>query len=721
MAGPTCQMPYESIRKASQELRVKAPCQLRRVDFLTTVANNLLSNSPVTASFASSLQYSAMKAELKIAYEGDNAKNVALEFVDNLVLMVPYKCIEDACAAVKSQEVDFAVLPIETSTSGSIYTNYDLMLQYCLHVVGEYDQEELLTPEQHPGHISHTRYLLLSKKGDITLNKQNSGLPFKTLLVFSLKDSTIKGMLTRALEIFSRYNLDLIKIETRPWDGRKSNRTSKSILETGIYQYLFYVDVKGHLTDCHLSKAMYRLSKLCAFMRILGSYAISSSKTSATAVSSLVLANTNRSMADKYPLNPIFQKVTVAKTMLIHGHTKQMEAEGKKVWSLCVGEPDYNPHDRVLAAGAKAMNEGNIKYTHMKGLVELRDLISTYLQKAKGITFDPATEILVSNGAQQSVYQALYTVCRPGQKVIIPTPYWLNYPEIVKLVYAEPVPLRTTIEENYLINPKKLEKTLTMHPDTKAIILCNPNNPSGTLHSPEHLERIAAVLRKPQFCHVVVISDEIYEQLLYQDEGVPERKHVSFAALPGMFERTLLVNGFSKAHAMTGLRVGYLAAPKHFIDPCTILQAQVTSCPNTVGQIAAVEALKYELECMTNGKRRITEVMKTLDIKRRYIIKRLTAMHNVRFAYPTSAFYVFLDLSSYFKGKQITTSGSSVIFTSVDDFCAHLLHESNIAVVPGSEFGDEYGLRISYASSMEAIKHAMNGFENLLGLMTLKQ
>ncbi|POM81393.1 Aspartate aminotransferase [Phytophthora palmivora] len=464
---------------------------------------------------------------------------------------------------------------------------------------------------------------------------------------------------------------------------------------------------------------MRRLSEICAFVRILGSYVTSQSKEVMTAAqlsrkTGRIETGTNITMSDKYPLNPMFQKVTVAKTVLIHGQTKQMEAEGKQVWSLCVGEPDYNPHERVLAAGAKAMIEGNIKYAHMKGLVELRDLISTYLEKAKGLKYDPATEVLVSNGAQQSVYQALYTVCRPGQKVIIPTPYWLNYPEIVKLVYAEPIPLRTTLEDNYLINPKELEKTLVAHLDAKAIILCNPSNPSGTLHSPEHLERIAAVLRKPQFRHIVVVSDEIYEQLLYQDEGVPERKHVSFATLPGMYERTLLVNGFSKAHAMTGLRVGYLAAPKYYIDPCTLLQAQLTSCPNTVGQVAAVEALKYELECMEKGERRITEVMKNLDRKRRYIVKRLTGMPNVRFAYPTSAFYVFVDLSSYFKGKSALITDTRVVLTNVDDFCAHLLQKSHIAVVPGSEFGDEFGMRISYASSIEAIAHAMDGMENLL-------
>eukprot|EP00644_Phytophthora_capsici_P013604 jgi/Phyca11/528722/estExt2_fgenesh1_pm.C_PHYCAscaffold_330040 len=653
-----------------------------------------------------------MGAELKIAYEVGSAEKAAHHFVDNSVSSVTFKHAEEACAAVQDEDVDFAVLPIETSTLGSIHANYDLLLKYGLHIVSECDLQD-------EEGASYTRFLLLSKKEDLTLDEKNPGVEFKTSLVFGFKDSSAKGMLNRALAVFSQRDLDLTKIESRPWDGRAPQQNGEKAVDTRRYKYLFYVDVQGHLTDANMAAAMRRLSEICAFVRVLGSYTTSQSK-EATTVTDLsrktgrVETGTNVTMADKYPLNPMFQKVTVAKTVLIHGQTKQMEAEGNQVWSLCVGEPDYNPHERVLAAGAQAMTEGNIKYAHMKGLVELRDLISTYLEKAKGLKYDPATEVLVSNGAQQSVYQALYTICRPGQKVIIPTPYWLNYPEIVKLVYAEPIPLRTTLEDNYLINPKELEKTLTAHPDAKAIILCNPSNPSGTLHSPEHLERIAAVLRKPQFRHIVVVSDEIYEQLLYQEEGVPERKHVSFATLPGMYERTLLVNGFSKAHAMTGLRVGYLAAPKYYIDPCTLLQAQLTSCPNTVGQVAAVEALKYELECMEKGERRITDVMKNLNTKRCYIVKRLTAMPNVRFAYPTSAFYVFLDLSFYFKGKKAFTADKRVTLASVDDFCAHLLQDSHIAVVPGSEFGDEFGMRISYASSMEAIAHAMDGMENLL-------
>uniref|UniRef100_A0AAV1TKB3 Aspartate aminotransferase n=1 Tax=Peronospora matthiolae TaxID=2874970 RepID=A0AAV1TKB3_9STRA len=666
-----------------------------------------------------------MGAKLKIAYAGCRSERVARHFEDNSASGVVYKSAKDACIALKNEEVDLAVVPIETSALGSIHTNYDLLLKYDLHVVGEYDLPKVgFTSVQAVDIAPYTRFLLLSKTEDLAWNAKTDIGDYKTSMVFGFKNNSAKGLLNRALEAFTQFDLELIKIDSRPWNGQPLQQYGgEAVVDSCKYKYLFYVDFQGHLTGANMAAAIWRMREVCSFVRILGSYVMSRGE-KAIKVENLSLessrfeTDTISTMDSKYPLNPVFQKVTVAKTMLIHGQTKQMEAEGKKVWSLCVGEPDCNPHDHVLAAGAKAMIEGNVKYSHMKGIAELRGLISMYLEKAKGLKYDPATQVLVSNGAQQSVFQALYTVCQPGQKVIIPTPYWLNYPEIVKLVYAEPIPLRTLLEDNYLINPATLEKTLMAHPDAKVIILCNPSNPSGTLHSPQHLERIAAVLRKPQFRHIVVVSDEIYEQLLYQDEGVPERKHMSFAALPGMYERTLLVNGFSKAHAMTGLRVGYLAAPKHFIDPCTLLQAQLTSCPNTVGQVAAVEALTMELECMEKGERRIAPVMKNLNLKRHYIVKRLTAMPNVRFAYPTSAFYVFVDLSSYFEGKKVVTANKRVSLASVDDFCAHLLHHSHIAVVPGSEFGDEFGMRISYASSMEAIRHAMDGMENLLKSLT---
>uniref|UniRef100_K3X935 Prephenate dehydratase domain-containing protein n=1 Tax=Globisporangium ultimum (strain ATCC 200006 / CBS 805.95 / DAOM BR144) TaxID=431595 RepID=K3X935_GLOUD len=420
------------------------------------------------------------------------------------------------------------------------------------------------------------------------------------------------------------------------------------------------------------------------------------------------------SMADKYPLNPLLNKVTAAKTVVIHGITKQLEAEGKQVWSLCVGEPDFAPDQRVLDAGKLAMEQGKVKYTDVKGTNELRVAIAEYLDKCKGVKYDAQTEILVSNGAKQSVYQALLAVCKPGEKVVIPSPYWVSYPAIAKLVGAEPVVFRTKIEDDYLIDPEALEVFLDAHPESKVIILCNPSNPSGTLHLPEHLAKIADVLRKPRFRHILVVADEIYEQLIYQDEGVVKRTHQCFASLPDMYERTLVINGFSKSHAMPGLRVGYLAAPKYFVQQCTKLQGQFTSCASSASQITATEAMNMEMEYFYAKKDRIADVLSVMDAKRQFILKRISAIPNLRFANPTSAFYVFLDLTKYFEGKTVYTADKKEVLHNVDDYVEYLLRQYHVALVPGSAFGEDFGMRISYASSMETLEMAMNGLEQSL-------
>ncbi|KAG3004367.1 hypothetical protein PC121_g18828 [Phytophthora cactorum] len=432
------------------------------------------------------------------------------------------------------------------------------------------------------------------------------------------------------------------------------------------------------------------------------------------------IAREEAPMTEKYPQNPLLGKIAASKTVVIHGMAKQLEAEGKQVWSLCVGEPDFAPAERVLKAGVTAMEQGKVKYTDVKGTVELRTLIAQYLETCKGLKYDPLTEILVSNGAKQTVYQALLTITKPGEQVLIPAPYWVSYPEMVKLTGGEPVILQTKLSESYLIDPVELEKALVANPRIKSLMLCNPSNPAGTVHSPAQLECIAAVLRKPQFRHILVIADEIYEQLVYQDEGEAKREHRSFATLPGMYERTLTVNGFSKSHAMPGLRIGYLAAPKYFVQVCTKLQGQLTSCASSVGQAAAVEAMKFEMECVSQNKVRMTETLAIMDAKRKYIVKRLQAIPQLEFAYPTSAFYVFLDLASYFEGKQGVTADKSEVVKNADDFCEYLLRHYHVALVPGSAFGVKNGLRISYASSKETIEHALDGLEQSLSALTFE-
>ncbi|GMF33156.1 unnamed protein product [Phytophthora fragariaefolia] len=423
---------------------------------------------------------------------------------------------------------------------------------------------------------------------------------------------------------------------------------------------------------------------MCSYVCVLGCYAdgrgVSYGDSSVPGV-------TNRD-GDMYPLNPVFESTSIAKTITIFGKTMQLEAEGKPVYSLCVGEPDFPPPQRVLDAGVKALQNGQTKYCDMRGMAELRELITKYLNVTKGVTYNPATEVQICSGAQQALYNVILAICRSGDKIILPSPYWGNYE--------------------------------AANPETKILILCNPSNPAGTLYSPEHLEKIAVVLRKPQFKHVVVISDEIYEQLVYQDKGVSERVCKNFATIPGMYERTILINGFSKAYAMTGLRIGYMAGPKHIIEPCQLMQGQTTSCANSVGQVMAIEAMKLELETIAQGEVRISQDLHGLDLKRQYVVKRLRAMPNVRFAYPTSSFYIFIDLALYFEEKKAYTADKSEVLHNVDDFCDYLIRETGVAVAPGSDMGEPLGLRISYAGPMDTMVHAMDGLEIALNSLSFE-
>ncbi|KAJ8535200.1 hypothetical protein ON010_g13537 [Phytophthora cinnamomi] len=471
-----------------------------------------------------------------------------------------------------------------------------------------------------------------------------------------------------------------------------------------------------HPSSFNIRGAVAALRAMCSYVCVLGCYS-SGALESTNGVPDAVPEELT--MAQKYPLSPVFDTTKIAKTLAVFGVTKQMEAEGKSVYSLCVGEPDFQPPKRVLEAGIRAIQEGKTKYCDMRGMAGLREIIVKYLQRAKGVTYAP-TEIQVCGGAQQAIYNMVLAILRPGDKVLLPSPYWGSYEGIIAQAKTQLVQLRNTLEDEYLINPVKLEEALTANPEIRILILCNPSNPAGTLHSPDQLEKIAAVLRKPQFRHVVVISDEIYEQVVYQDEDAPKRVCKSFAALPDMFERTIIINGFSKAYAMTGLRIGYMAGPTHFIEPCYIMQGQLTSCANSVGQVMAIEAMQMELEAMERGELRIAEDLHGLDSKRQYVAKRLRAMPNVRFAYPTSSFYVFVDLGLLFEGKTAYTADKSDVLHNVDDFCDYLIRKHGVAVGPGSDMGEPHGLRISYAGSMDTMVHSMDGMERALSSLTFE-
>ena len=390
------------------------------------------------------------------------------------------------------------------------------------------------------------------------------------------------------------------------------------------------------------------------------------------------------------PLNPLLSRIKPSKTVEVFSLVKQMEAEGPPVTSLCVGEPDFAPPQCVLDAAAAAMSAGQTRYTAVTGTADLRAAIASDLKSRKGVEYDPVSEIVVGNGAKQCVYQGMLASCGPGDEVIVPAPYWPSYPEMALLVGAEPVILETAVEDGYLINPGRLEECLNDHPKARVLMLCNPSNPTGGVHSAELLEEIAAVLRK--FPNVVILADEIYERLVYTDSGTC----TAFASLPGMFHRTITINGFSKSHAMTGFRLGYLAAPARYARAAAVLQGQITSCASSVSQAAGVAALEEVPESWLESNAR------GMKEKRDYVLSELGTMDGVSVAVPPDgAFYVLPDVSSYYDGDDTA-------------LCLDLLKDQRLALVPGSSFGAPGTVRISYATSMEELGVAMGKLREFL-------
>lgn len=414
------------------------------------------------------------------------------------------------------------------------------------------------------------------------------------------------------------------------------------------------------------------------FSMPLAASTASTEGTNATAASS-VSSSLLSTAAPSIQLNPILQQVQPSKTVEIFSLVKDMEAAGEVVTSLCVGEPDFLPPKAVLEAATQAVLDGDTRYTAVTGTLALRQAIANDLQRRKGVTYQP-TEIVVGNGAKQCVYQSILATCGKGDKVLVPAPYWPSYPEMVKLVGATPVVVETTADNGYLISPQDLQATLQAHPEIKLIILCNPSNPTGGVYHMEQLQGIAGVLK--DFPNVLVLADEIYERLVYEGECP------AFASL--LFDRTLTVNGFSKAYAMTGLRLGYVAAPQPLAKAITTIQSQLTSCAGSISQAAGVAALtKVSDEELDQN----VEIMRE---KRDFVLRELSEMPGVSVAMPPNgAFYVLPNVSSYFDGDDTK-------------LCLELLKSKKLAIVPGSSFGAPGTVRLSYATSMEELGAAMS-------------
>lgn len=378
-------------------------------------------------------------------------------------------------------------------------------------------------------------------------------------------------------------------------------------------------------------------------------------------------------------------------TLAMSQKSSEMKAQGIDVINMSVGEPDFNTPDHIKEAAKKAIDENYSRYSPVPGYPELRKAIVAKLKNENGLEYG-INEILVSNGAKQSVCNTVMALCNDGDEVIIPAPYWVSYPQMAKLAGAEPVIVNAGFEQNFKMTPEQLEAAIT--PKTRMLILCSPSNPTGSVYSQEELDALAKVILSHE--ELYVLADEIYEHINYVG------KHASIAKAEGMRERTIIVNGVSKAYAMTGWRIGYIAAPEWIVKGCNKLQGQYTSGPCSVSQKAAEAAYTMNQTCV--------ETMRQAFQRRRDLIVELAKdIPGLEVNVPEGAFYLFPKCSSFY-GK---ACGDKVINNSTD-LAMFLLEEGHVATVGGDAFGDPECFRMSYATSDDNIREAMKRIKESL-------
>lgn len=372
--------------------------------------------------------------------------------------------------------------------------------------------------------------------------------------------------------------------------------------------------------------------------------------------------------------------LTPSLTLSIDSKAKAMKAEGIDVCSFGAGEPDYDTPEHIKAAAMASLDGGFTKYTPSSGIPELRQAIADKFKADNGIDYKPS-QIVVSNGAKHSCYNAILATCQPGDEVIIPAPYWLSYPEMVRLAGAEPVFVQTREENNWKMTAEEFESAMT--PRTKMVILNSPGNPTGSVYTREELEAIVEVADTED---IFILSDEIYEKLTY--DGA---EHVSIASLsPTAYNLTITINGFSKAYAMTGWRLGYLAAPEAVARAIDAIQSHSTSNPCSFAQKGGLAALKGD-------QTPVEDMRAEFDLRRQYMVSRLSNVSRVTVVEPKGAFYVLANISK--------------LGLSSTNFADRLLAKHHVAVVPGIAFGDDRTIRFSYATGMDIIKKGLDRFE----------
>ncbi len=369
----------------------------------------------------------------------------------------------------------------------------------------------------------------------------------------------------------------------------------------------------------------------------------------------------------------------------------EMKAQGIDVINMSVGEPDFNTPDHIKEAAKKAVDENYSRYSPVPGYADLRKAIADKLKRENGLDYT-INEILVSNGAKQSVCNTIMALVNPSDDVIIPAPYWVSYPQMVKLAGGTPVIVEAGFEQDFKMTPAQLEAAIT--PKTRMLILCSPSNPTGSVYSKEELQGLAEVIKKHD--DLFVLADEIYEHINYVGH------HESIAQFPGMKERSIIVNGVSKAYAMTGWRIGYIAAPEWIVKGCNKLQGQYTSGPCSVSQKAAEFAYTQSQEC-------VEQMRQAFERRRDLIVKLAKDIPGLEVNVPQGAFYLFPKCSSFY-GKsdgQTTISNSS-------ELALYLLEKGHVATVGGDAFGDPECFRMSYATSDENIIEAMRRIKETL-------
>ncbi|CAO2172222.1 unnamed protein product [Urochloa humidicola] len=370
-------------------------------------------------------------------------------------------------------------------------------------------------------------------------------------------------------------------------------------------------------------------------------------------------------------ISPRVNALRPSKTMAITDQATALRQAGVPVIGLAAGEPDFDTPPAIAEAGMNAIRDGYTRYTPNAGTLELRKAICTKLQEENGISYSP-DQVLVSNGAKQCITQAVLAVCSPGDEVLIPAPYWVSYPEMARLADATPVILPTKISENFLLRPELLSEKI--NDKSRLLILCSPSNPTGAVYPKKLLEEIADIVKKHP--RLLVLSDEIYEHIIYQPA-----KHTSFASLPGMWERTLTVNGFSK----------------------------FTSGASSISQKAGLAALNLGYA----GGEAVSAMVKAFQERRDYLVKHLKELPGVKISEPQGAFYLFIDFSSYY-GSEVDGFGT---IKDSESLCIFLLEKAQVALVPGDAFGDDKCIRISYAASLSTLQAAMAKIKEAVALL----